>query len=281
MSLRAVAWAWAVAVILAAGLTLALADRTANAPPTFNGAQIAVIGSSLTRHAFPKQGGAGQGSAPAGLLGDGRSHYRIGLPAVSEPEVLALIDRAVAERAELVLLEAWPLVYDVQQVHAARRCDQPARRVRVWLKQRQQAWTDAVAHWTGRVVSTDDGGDPPDLDNRDPQAFAASVRAYGLVLREPCDMDKLARAVRAARAAGTRIMLVAPPRSLTADRLLGAEQVAAVDKAAQGLARQLEVPLFAPSGPWPDNRFVSIGHFNRAGRAQMHAELRAWIGRQP
>lgn len=276
MSLRAIAWAWAwcAAVLLAAGLVLA--DRAAKAPPTFGGAAIAVIGSSQTQYGFAKHGGGA-----ASLLGDGRSHVRIGLPAISEPEALALVERAVSERTGLVLVEVWPLVADVQRLANRGRCDQPARGLRTWLKLRQRALTDAVARWAGRAVSTDGGGEPPDLDRQDPQDFTASTRGYALVLRGLCDAQLLAQAVRRAQAGGTQVVLMAPPRSATAQRLLGEQQSAALDQAARTLAANMGVPLFAPRGPWPDDRFVSIGHVSRAGRAQMRDELRRWISRQP
>lgn len=282
MSLRAVACAWALAVCLLALAAAALAARAPAAPPTFGGAQIAVIGSSLTGYAFPKQGGLdGRGDMSHSLLGDGRSHFRIGLPAISEAEAVALVERAAAERAELILLEVWPFVYDLPSLHAMRRCDQPARDLRVWLKERQYEQTDVVARLIGRATSTEDGGEPRDLDRRSPQRFATSARGFALAMRGPCDMERLVRAVRAARSGGSRIIMVAPPRSVTADRLLGADQVQALDSAARDLARRLDVPLFAPAGPWPDDRFVSIGHLDRAGREQMQARLIAWIDRQP
>lgn len=281
MTIRTVAWAWALAICVLMAAAAALAARAPSVPSTFGGAPIAVIGSSLTSYAFVKQaGGDGRGDARS-LLGDGRSHFRIGLPAISEAEALALVEQAAAERAELILLEVWPFIYDVQSTHAARRCDQPARGLRIWLKESQRQQTDVVARLIGRATSTDDGGEPPDIDSRTPEGFAASARGFGLVMRGPCDMDRLARAVRAARSGGSRIILIAPPRSVTAERLLGADQVQALDNAARDLARRLDVPLFAPAGPWPDGRFVSIGHLSSAGRGEMQSRLRAWIDRQP
>jgi hypothetical protein len=281
LTLRAVACAWALAIGVLLAAAAALAAHAPSAPPTFGGAQIAVIGSSQFKYAFVKQaGGDGDGDARS-LLGDGRSHFRIGLPAISEADAVALVDQAAAERAELILLEVWPFIYDIPVLHAARRCDQPARSLRIWLKQKQRERTDAVARIIGRAVSTDDGGEPPDIDSRTPARFAASARGFGLVMRGPCDMDRLARTVRAARSGGSRIILIAPPRSVTAERLLGADQVLAFDNAARDLAHRLDVPLFAPAGPWPDERFVSIGHLSSTGRGQMQARLSAWNDRQP
>ena len=282
MTLRAIAYAWSLAICLLMAGAAALAARAPGAPPTFRGAQIAVIGSSLTNYAFPKQaGGDRHDNASGSLLGDGRSHYRIGLPAISEAEALALVERATAERAELILLEVWPFVYDLPSLHSLRRCDQPARGLRIWLKERQQQQTDVVARLIGRATSTEDGGEPPDIDRRTPERFAESGRGFALVVRGPCDIGRLARVVRAARSGGSRIILVAPPRSVTADRLLGADKVQALDSAARDLANRLDVPLFAPPGPWPDEHFVTMGHLDRSGRMQIQAGLIAWIERFP
>lgn len=281
MTPRALASAWALAICVLMVAAAALAARASSVPPVFGGAQIAVIGSSQSKYAFAKHAGRESADGTYGsLLGDGRSHFRIGLPAISEAEAVALVEQAAAERAELILLEVWPFVYDLPSLHSARRCDQPARRLRVWLKERQLQQTDVVARLIGRATSTDDGGEPPDIDTRTPEGFAASARGFGLVMRGPCDMDRLARVVRVAQSGGSRIVLVAPPRSATADRLLGADQVQALDSAARDLARRLHVPLFAPAGPWPDASFVSIGHLSGSGRGQMQAWLRAWSDRR-
>ncbi|MXO71881.1 hypothetical protein [Alteraurantiacibacter buctensis] len=282
MTSRALASAWALAIGVLMVAAAALAASAFSIPPVFGGAQIAVIGSSQSKYAFAKHAGRDtEDGTSSSLLGDGRSHFRIGLPAISEAEAVALVEQAAAERAELILLEVWPFIYELPSLHAARRCDQPARRLRVWLKERQHQQTDVVARLIGRATSTDDGGEPPDIDRRTPEHFAATARSYGLVMRGPCDMDRLARAVRGAQSGGSRIILVAPPRSTTAERLLGADQVQALDNAARDLARRLAVPLFAPEGPWPDDLFISIGHLSGSGRAQLQSRLRDWSDRRP
>ena len=40
------------------------------------------------------------------------------LPASSVAEAVALVEQAAAERAELILLEVWPFVYDLPSLHA-------------------------------------------------------------------------------------------------------------------------------------------------------------------
>jgi len=276
LSGRAVLAAWLLCAGLLAATVLALRLHEPTPPPLFHGAQIAVIGSSQTMYGIAKQG-----TGTTGLTGDGRSHYRIGLPAISEPESLALLARAINERTPQVLIEVWPLVYDLQALQDRGRCDQPGRTARIAAKRAQLALTDAVGRLLRTATSTQDGGDPlgPGVDL--PAQAATAADGYALVPRPTCAMAQLDRLADRARAQGTQVILLAPPRSAMAEQQLGPARTARLDQAARQLATRLQVPLFAPASPWPDSRFVSLGHMGHAGRARLQADLRAWLRDQP
>lgn len=266
------AWALALAVVLLAVLAGGLAPQ----PAAFHGARIAVIGSSQMRYAVPKAGGGADS-----LLGDGRSHFRIGVGAISEIEAETLLARAIDEHAELVLVDAAPLIYDLAWGHARGRCDQPLRPYRATIKQAQVRVTDTWARWAHLSTNRRDRGEPPDLDDRRPLDLAGASIQFPLHLRGPCDLAGLNALVRRARAGGTSVVLVSLPRSVSAERLMGPGQSAQIDRKAVGLASDLGVPLVAPRGPWPDDRFVTLGHTNRAGRAQFLAALRGAVAARP
>lgn len=272
MTWRGVLVAWVLAGLALAGAAALLQRAAGMAPPLFHGARIAVIGSSQMRFAVSKQG-----NGATSLLGDGRSHYRIGLPAISEPETLYLLRRAIDEHAELVLLESHALLYDTAPTRELGRCDQPARSLRVAIKQSQLRLTDTWARWTHKPLSTHDRADPADLDNLGPLDPTAAGRQFPLHLRDPCDMAGLVELTNRARAQGTRLILLFPPRSASADRLMGTDQVKTLDAAASKLASDLHLEIFKPGATWRDDQFVSLGHVNRSGRNRFVAELQAWM----
>ena len=272
MTWRGVLLAWVLAGLALSGAAALLQRAAGAAPPLFHGARIAVIGSSQVRYAVPKQGGS-----TISLLGDGRSHYRIGLPAISEPETLRLLRHALDERVELVLLEGNALLYDTAPTRQRGRCDQPARGVRVAIKQAQLRLTDTWARWAHKPLSTHDRADPADLDRAEPLDSTAAGRQFPLYLRDACDLPGLIALADRARDQGTKLVLIFPPRSASGDRLMGTDQVLALDTAARRLTNALHAKIFEPGAPWPDDQFASLGHVNRSGRDRFLAGLKSWM----
>lgn len=273
MTVRAVFASWiAVVVLLAAGGAL-LIFAAAPAPQLFHGAPVAVIGSSLMHNAV-----SNHDEDRAGLLGDGRPHWRVGLDAITEDDTAALLAHAIDDHAKVALVEANVLLFDPAKRRARGRCDQPAARLRSGIKQLQLSITDAYARLFGRKGELDEDTEAefgPSI-----QSLPESKRGiYPLMLRGPCRIEVLERLASSARAQGTLIVLVVPPRSNSAQVLLGPGQQRLLAARATALGKALRAAVFI-TGPWPDAEFLDGEHVNRAGRAHFMAALRQWWNAQ-
>ena len=275
MSFRQVIWAW----LIAGGLLLVsiVASRVigAEAPPAFHHAAIAVIGSSQSRYAVPRTGVGG-----TSIGNNGELFWRFGVSAISEPETVDLANRALDEKARFIIVEMNALIFDNDQTAARGRCNQPARHLLIVLKDVQLNITSSWIHFLTRDGRFDDGGEPANLSvsgSIDPAKGRHQIPSH---LRGPCDMAALVRLAQRARRQGSRLILMAPPRSATADRLLGIDRRHAIDRAEDLLAKDLGVPLFAPASPYPDSFFFSIGHLDQAGRARFVSELHDFLRRE-
>ena len=252
---------------------LLVAARMAPEPQgRFHGADVAVIGSSLTAYAVPESG--------LGLLGSGVRHWRVGIALPAEAQLLGLLDSAVAERPGLIVLEANALVtrLAIDPRHAA--CTAPAAGLRHRVKQAQLSAVDALRHLFGARRSLEGMGEPVWLDRPQVIDQALIKASYPLTVHPPCDEPRLRRAAERARAQGTKVVLIAPPRAPAAARWLDPVQAEAARAEAQALAARLGVALFEPAGPWRDAVFTDHAHLNRQGRAQFVAALRQWLGQQ-
>lgn len=272
MSCRQVLWSWLIAGGLLLVSVMGLRAAMTTAPPAFHNATIAVIGSSQARYAVPRNG-----SGAASLKDDGEPFWRYGLSAISEPETVNLANRALDEKARLVIVEVNALIFDNDQTAARGRCDQPARRLRIALKNIQLSIATSWIHAARRDGGYDDGGEPENFLAPRPIDPAKSRNQIPSHLRGPCDREALISLTKRARQQGTRLIFIAPPRSAAVDRLIGVQKGLAIDRAEHELAKELNVPLFAPVSPWPDNLYISVGHFDVSGRIRFMGELRDFL----
>lgn len=270
MNPRALGLVWlsavALVLVLAIGPVVAM-DRDLRSQRS----RVVVLGSSLTAFAVPVAGGGADS-----LLGDGRPHRRIAMPRMIESQLVAQLDLAIDQRADVILVEANPLFVDFADRLNSRACDGLGKAAEI-----------AVISWRERVAEAYrwlTGLPRADIFRYDPrQAVAKQVvdpvrirRAYPFTVREPCDGAGLRAAIERARAQGTRIVIVLPPRSPLADRLLGAERTKDLHDRALGFAARHRIEVFAPAGPWRNDEFVDLAHLNVAGRDHFLAELRRW-----
>jgi hypothetical protein len=267
---RQLVLAWLIALALATtvsvGLVL-LADRTSRARES----DIIVLGSSLMAYAVPASGG-GAGS----LLGDGRTHIRIATAGLAEPALLARIEQAIARQPAIIFVEANPLLADFANQTNQRPCDGWSYPARTYVAAQQKRVIDAFRRLRGRPPTGAYEGDPDDIAaahaiNRD----EVRIR-YPITIRALCDEARLKALVTQARKQGTRIVLVLPPRSPDADRLLGTALTEQLRNRTLQLAARLGVEVFAPDGPWTNDEFTDLAHVNLRGRAHFLKALRTW-----
>lgn len=274
MMMRAVFGIWLSAILLTtvpAWLALAAVPGLHVQRLAAKDARIVVIGTSLVGFAIPPEG--------QGLLGEGRDHIRLAAGGMSEDLTLDLCEAALAlERTETIVIEAHPFVRDFKddrrpsrvhgvlgpgaaQIIQTARDLRPAVKLSLW---RAGLRSDPFASLTAEYQ----------VDNADGIRPHTLQRIYPLSIRPPRLEERLDALVAKAKARRVGIILVAPPRSATAARYNGPEVMQRLDQALVALAARLDVPLFAPSGPWPDGLFVDHAHMNRAGRDRFMTELR-------
>ena len=271
MTMRALVAAWiGAAVLVVGGMAAMLLLHPAQQHP-FRGYVVAGIGSSLLDYAVPETG-VGESS----LLGDGRRHRRIGIDNISEHEEMVLGERALDDGARVILIDIDPLLFNYAQYAQKRACYSPGLSLRIALKDRQTAITDALRAEFGLRGQYDGVAEPGNLGFHQLIDFHAAASDYPLAFQPPCFGARLEAMVARARRQGSRIILVLPPVSPAGVALMGAGQQRELATSAQGLARRLGVPLFSPDGPWSNSEFIDQGHVNSAGRHHFLSSLRRW-----
>lgn len=271
MTARAVMLAWLTAALIIAGAIAFLIVGSSRQQPAFHGVEVAVIGSSLMRHAVPKREG-GEG----GLLGNGWRHWRIGLSSITENDLISLLSRALDEHVKIVFVDANPLLFDFAKSPGKGHCDRAGAELRSRLKAMHLHVTDEYARRFGKPAELDEVSAADEVDHAGLTQPVRLRGIYPLSLRGPCRVEALERLGAKAKTGGQSIVVVLPPRSATSDRLLGPIQRRDLNAWARFLAGELHAQLFDPKGTWTDSEFVDGEHLNRRGRAHFIAALRAW-----
>ena len=270
MNPRQLLWAWLMALALVAGLTAGPVIRNDRTIANEH-SDVVVIGSSLMAYAVPETGG-GTGS----LLGDGRTHRRLATLRISERQLIANLERAIDQRARTIFIEVNPLIVDFGDHPYQRPCDGWTYAARTWLAEAQWRVIDAYRSLRGKAPQDDYTGDPNNIAATHSGDGAEVRRLDPLVLRNPCDQPRLAAAVARAKALGTKVVLILPPRSPDGDRRLGPQVTQELASRADALSQRLGIPLFAPRDAWSNDEFVDLAHLNLAGRAHFQQDLRRW-----
>lgn len=275
MNARALVMTWLLALglfVILAAVPVLLVERTAQRQRS----DIVVIGSSLIAYAVPA---TGQGATS--LLGDQRSHRRIATRRLTENDLLAAFEQAISQHTALVFIEVNPLLVDFADQLRQRPCDALPSLIKNYVVTERRRVPEAFAQLAGLPLAYGYEGDPPNLQSTHSMTDAVMRSMYPLTVREPCYEPELASAVRRAKAQGTLVVLVLPPRSPDADLLLGSKLTSKIRDRAMALARRLEVPIFVIDGNWPNEEFVDAAHLNDIGRAHFLRELRQrWAGAQ-
>lgn len=270
MTARQLVVAWLSALALATALSVGpvlWVDRFTPAEES----DIIVLGSSLMAYAVPVSGGGSDS-----LLGDGRRHVRIATAGLAEPALVARLEKAIAMRPALILVEATPLLVDFANQANQRPCDGWSYPARTYLAVQQKRVLDAYRQLRGRPAHGVYEGDPDDIAAAHAIDSDEVRKRYPITIRALCDEARLTALVAQARQQATRIILVLPPRSPDADRLLGAAVPSELRNRTLQLATRLGVEVFAPDGPWPNDEFTDLAHVNLRGRAHFLEDLRAW-----
>ncbi len=271
MNWRQLTAVWLIALLLVGGVAAFLLARAGPDRHPYGGVGIAVVGSSLSRYAIPAEGSAGM------LLGDARGHRRIGPSMATEAEILDLFEAAIDDRADVILIEINTLIRDFAKAEQVESCDgmQSVIRSNAWRERLEVAY--AFRRWLGVSTNYREGnGEPVDIDRE--QAIDPRVmrEVYPLKLHFPSCRKRLDRLIARARQQGVETAFFLAPRSEAALTFMPAGQNAALEQLARSLARDVDLPIFAPPGPWSNAFYKDNSHFNLQGRARFDAELRQW-----
>lgn len=241
---------------------------------SFNDVEIAIIGSSLSKSAF-----APTGSGAESVLADGRSHRRYGISNPS-PELLEdMLELAVDDRVQTVLLEARPFVFltNSQISCGGLACDFFGMLPNVFSlrwgfreRYRQLAGLPDVPNNFESGVLEYQRIDAPHQPRKNLGAL------YPLTFPGKAPSARLAMLVKRAKENGTQIILMMPPRSMTASEYIGEEQIQELRQESARFADALGLDLFMPLGEWEDDLFVDTAHLRRGGRNRLQAELQSW-----
>ena len=270
MTVRALIFVWAGALLAVIGLSVGLATLyPLPAPDSFP--PIAVIGSSRMNFAVTERGGGSDS-----LLGDGRPHLRMAEPRISEHATLLLIEEALDRGAPLIFVEANGLLFDFADMAHQRRCDDWTYPTRLFLAERQSQVTRAVRRWRGLHDDRFYIGDPRPLHNAQ-KLDPVLLRQFAPVfVWPPCEQARLDGLVRRAKTQGSRIVLLLPPRSPAGDAVLGPAFVTTLVAHAKRLAAHTRLEILFFEDGWRNSEFVDDAHVNAAGRRHFLAEMRRW-----
>jgi hypothetical protein len=275
MNARALVMTWLLALglfAMMAAVPVLVVEHTARTAHS----DIVVIGSSMMAYAVPA---TGQGATS--LLGDQRSHRRIAANRMTESDLIANLAQAISQHTALVFIEVNPLLVDFADQLRQRPCDGLRPLIKNYLVAERRRVPEAVAQLAGLPLTYGFAGDPAKLESKHAITDAVIRRIYPFTVREPCYERELASAVARAKAQGTVVVLVLPPRSPDADLLLGSKLTTQLRDRAMALAGRLEVSIFVIDGNWPNEEFVDAGHLNRIGRAHFLRVLRQkWASTQ-
>ena len=250
-----------------ATIPVLLAERATRAQRT----DIVVIGSSLMAYAVPVSG-----HGATSLLGDQRSHRRVAERRMTETSLLNALDLAIAQHSSLVLLEANPLLVDFGDQSRRRSCDGIQHMIRNTIAAERRRVPEAFRTLFQLPLVYSFSSDPPNLASKHVISPTIIRELYPLTIRAPCDEPRLEAAVARAKAQGTQVVLVLPPRSPDADRLLGPKVTSELGRRVQELADRLGIDVFAAEGQWPNEEFVDTAHLNIIGRGHFRRALRQW-----
>lgn len=270
MTARQMAFCWIGALLMLAGLIGGPRWLMPGAP-AMPRADVYVIGSSLMAHGFPARG-----SGKASPFGAGRSFYRIAAIRMDEGAALDWLERALEQRPDAVLIEGNMFLFDFANRANQRACDGAVLRLRHAIWRERIAVIDQYRALVGAGPYGHYRREPTTLDAPHSVNRADMDLLYPLVLRKPCDTERLQQLAARAKRQGTRLVLVLPPRAPVAQARLGQLMVADLTRNARQLAAQAGLELYQPVSSFADAHFVDHAHLNRTGRQRFLADLQHW-----
>jgi hypothetical protein len=264
LSGRVMAGIWIGAVAIVAGCIAALqfvSEPTDNLdPPPF----AVLIGSSLTRFAFPYTYPADR-VFPAATATDRLIQMTTtrGMGSVTER-----LRRAVDVGVKHIYIEIDSLLTThrnrITYLDAVRRFSlRLHRRALLLLNPKLRVDQDRTR------------GETPDGTYRGDTREVALF--YPATVHPPRNSAALAAVLADARRKGIHVVWMSPPRSETLASYVGPAYEEAFEAQLKDFAKKFGAEIWRPVKSWPDELFVDHAHLNHAGRARFFAEFRRYV----
>ncbi len=241
----------------------------------FPGHQALFIGTSLTDHAVPET----DSDLANALSGRFEKHVFHG---VRRPEILRELEWAKTNRRPVVFVEVTHFLLELARVSDADGSQAAGWQAEGWQPMRQYGNDLLVdVRLIGLRASAFVGAQKSIARDNIDRAYRVRhnrIKSFFPIrpgaTREYAD---LVSAIADLRAAGTEIILIAPPFSQLAHDLSGPGAFDQVATLARGLSQETGAPLFMPHPPWPNMLYIDSSHLNRAGREKFRRQLLDWL----
>ncbi|MEM7701937.1 MAG: hypothetical protein AAF251_08390 [Pseudomonadota bacterium] len=225
--------------------------------------------------------------APASLLSETGSYTRIGLRAAEPFELEDLLEQALDDGAERIVLELRPFLYrtgnqtSVTQCRGIRCQSKSALRTRsadaTQLRAQFRAWYRDVRGLKPELDRIAFGQADPDKLDRVFDPSQKIQNRYPLKLLRWQDKSRLISLVNRAQAKGVDVVFIVYPRARAAHALIPKDQHLWVESQVRRLSIELCVDVFKPADIWGDSEFHDGAHVNQAGRDRIVRELAQWL----
>lgn len=270
MTSRGFALSWA-AVLACVATTFAVLAAPPDLSVDFEEADIVFVGTSLTSHAVPRYAG------PHTAVITEKTHFRVGLGAGDQREMIKLLDSAIAQKPELVVIEINPFLFDFNHQQAVRlpKDDPIAEASRLIQISRNNARErlqtlaglrdSRIGHAT-RFVNAPVGS----------QDVSDAAKLYPLHLHDPSPDPALVERLLAAREQGVEVAFLLPPRSANGVRLIGKGTSQELQANARIFTRRAGCELIDFGTGWDDAFYIDLGHLNSVGRERFLDHFRQW-----
>jgi hypothetical protein len=236
---------------------------------------MAIIGPSGIRTAIPFE------SPPGGLFGDGKSHIRLAMNAMSELQANILLRKTIESGIPEIYIDAFPYTLTFRReaaISAAR-----SRAGLGWLIHHLQGVSELARAGFNVILRNASMHFLPDDDLGMNRIYNGHRKNFSIffpwAMRQPEDPDTLRNLLAMARQRGTCIVFLVSPRSRTVGDYVGPSAMAALKRHNEEFAVKFGVKIWMPALTWDNRYFHDPGHVNFEGRKHYiqslaHAEER-------
>jgi len=275
MTSREFALGWASVLGLVAAAVLFVCRPPDRVEIDLPDADIVFVGSSVMAHAIPQYAG------PETAIISGKTHFRVGLAGARQQELIDLLEDAIAQQPELVVIEINPFLLEFNEAHALHQphpdiLGEATRLLALARSNARGRLKPLVGTDNRRAVAVGIVDAPPG-----PQDYSQAQRIYPIRLLPLAPDPALTEQLAAAEQRGVAVAFMLPPRSAAGTEMVGPETSRALAANAQTFAQTTQSELIDFGSGWDDELYVDFGHFNNVGRDRFIERFNRWYAERP